>query len=308
MVQYTRQRVILAKPEVTYATDPVPTGGANTIRCSNITVTPIAGGTADRRIIYPSFGAVPKILVNKHVMVSFDVEFQGSGAAGTAPAFGPLLKACGLSEVIVAATSVTYQPISSGFGSCTIYANEDGTLHKLLGARGTVTFDFQPNDLPVMKFQFTGIWTAPAAVALPSPTFTPFIDGIDMNKANTTFSLDSYAAVLEKCTLNLGWTVTHRDRPNAAIVQLTDRNSSGSVEFEAIDLGTKDFFSDSYSENLVALSLVHGTVAGKIGTITAPKVQILQPAYADVSGIRTLTASLALTRNAGDDELVVEFT
>lgn len=308
MVAYTRQQVILAKSEVTYGTDPVPSGAANTIRCSNIGVTPIAGSTVDRRIIYPTFGAVPKALVNKHVTLTFDVELQGSGVAGTPPAFGPLLTACGLGETIVAMTSVAYKPISSGFGSATLYLNADGTQHTLLGGRGNVALDFMPNDLPVLKFAMTGLWTAPSAVALPAPVFTAFIDAIDMNKANTQFSLHGYTAVLEKLALDLGWTVTHRDRPNAAIVQLTDRNSAGSVEFEAPAIGTKDYFADAYNQTLVDLNVVHGTVAGKIVTIDAPKAQILQPAYGDVSGIRTLTANLMLTRNAGDDELVLTFT
>lgn len=308
MVQYTRQRVILAKSEVTYALDPVPTGVANTIRCSDITVTPIGGSTVDRKIIYPNFGAVPKALVNKQVLVQFAVELQGSGVVDTPPAYGPLLKACGMSETINAGVSVVYAPESSGFGSCTIYANEAGTLHKLLGARGTVTFDFPPNDLPVMKFSFTGIWTVPAAVALPTPTFAPFIDAVDVNKANTTFSLHGYSAVLERLSVDLGWTVIHRDRPNAAIVQLTDRNSAGSAEFEAPDLGTKDYFADSYNQTLVALNLVHGTTVGHTCTLAAPKVQILQPSYGDVNGIKTLKANLLLTRNAGDDELTLTTT
>ena len=46
----------------------------------------------------------------QRVEVTFEVEMAGSGTAGTAPAFGPLLKACGNSETIVTDTSVTYAP------------------------------------------------------------------------------------------------------------------------------------------------------------------------------------------------------
>ena len=87
MPLYTRMRTILAKIEVTEGTDPVPTGAANAILCSQITVTPLGGSTADRQLAFPSFGAVPKKHVNKFVQVQFDVELAGSGAAGTAPAW-----------------------------------------------------------------------------------------------------------------------------------------------------------------------------------------------------------------------------
>ncbi len=299
----------MAKTEVTYGTDPVPTGAANTIRCSNITVTPIAGSTVDRRIIYPNFGAVPKALVNKHVTVDFDVELQGCGTAGTAPAFGPLLKACGLSETVVAVTSVAYQPDELRLRLVTVYANEGGTLHELLGARGTVGFDFQPNDLPVMKFAFTGLWTAPAAVALETPTFTPFVDAIDMNKANTAFTIGGVTPVLEKCTFNLGWTVTHRDRPNAGdrAAHRPQRRGQHAVRGR----GPRHAWTSSptaYNQTAGDWTWCTAPSREKSAPSTAPKVQLLQPAYADVSGIRTLTANLALARNAGDDELVIAFT
>ena len=63
------------------------------------------------------------------------MELAGSGTAGTAPRYGALLQACGLSETIVASTSVTYAPVSSAFSSATIYFNNDGIRHILTGCR-----------------------------------------------------------------------------------------------------------------------------------------------------------------------------
>ncbi|MCK7495178.1 MAG: hypothetical protein MZW92_31855 [Comamonadaceae bacterium] len=44
------------------------------------------------------------------MQLTFDVEIKGSGAAGTAPELGVLLKGCGFGETVVAVTSVTYAP------------------------------------------------------------------------------------------------------------------------------------------------------------------------------------------------------
>ena len=41
------------------------------------------------------------IPANTRVNVTFDVEMSGSGSAGTAPKYGAILKACGLSETTV---------------------------------------------------------------------------------------------------------------------------------------------------------------------------------------------------------------
>lgn len=306
MALFTRLRVILAVIEGVYGTDPVPTGAANAIRCSNITVTPIGGKTAERQVVYPNFGSLPVALTDKQVLVKFSVELAGSGAAGTAPAYACLLKACGLAETINAGVSAVYQVTSNTPASVTIYANEDGTLHKLTGARGTATFGFSANALPVINFSFVGQWNAPGAVALPVPAYGSFLNALEVNRANTpTFALGGGANVLEKLSLDLGWTVSHRDRPNAEIVQLTNRMCKGSVSFEASPLGTKDFFNVAYTQTLFPLQLVHGTAAGNIIEIDAPAVQMLQPSYADANGIRLLNASLLLTRNNGDDEFVL---
>ena len=303
---YTRQRAILAKIEVTEGTDPTPTGAANAILCSNITVKPVAGSTVDRPLAFPSFGATPKVHINKNVTVQLDVEFSGAGAAGTAPAYGPLLRACGLSETLTALTSAVYAPISTGQESCTIYANESGTLHKLTGARGTVSLIFAKNDVPHLRFSMTGRWNVPTAVALPSLTTTAWIDPLEVGKVNTpTFTLDGYSGVLENLQIDLGNNVVYRNRPGSESVRITGRTGAGQISVEAPALGTKDFFAIAIANTQIALSLMHGTVAGNIVQIDAPKLQLLQPDYQDVDGIRILQANFQLNRNSGDDELVI---
>ena len=76
---------------------------------------------------------------------------------------------------------------------------------------------------------------------------------------------------------------------NSARVPRTDRQTVGSVVIEAPAIGTKDFFTLVDNETLVALQLVHGTVAGNIVQIDAPKVQLKNPTYSDSDGIAMLT-------------------
>lgn len=102
MTQLTRLQVVLAKIETTYGTDPTPTGAANAIQVRNLTVSPIAADTVSRDLIRSYLGESDQLLANIHKEMTFEVEVAGAGAAGTAPAYGPLLRACALSEISLA--------------------------------------------------------------------------------------------------------------------------------------------------------------------------------------------------------------
>lgn len=105
MPQLVRKRSILAKIESVYATDPTPTGAANAILVKNLNINPLSPTVVGRDLIRPYLGEFDQLIANKHVEIDFEVEIAGSGTAGTAPAYGPLLRACGLSETILAAAA-----------------------------------------------------------------------------------------------------------------------------------------------------------------------------------------------------------
>lgn len=311
-MQLENRRAIRAKIEVTEGTDIVPTGADNAVLCGNISVTPLGGGTNTRQLAYPSFGATPDVHKDKQVMIQFDVELSGSGAAGVAPAWGVFERMCGKSETIVEDTSVAYAPISTGFESGSLYSNEDGTLHKLLGARGKRSIIYGKDAIPLLRYNIIGRWTTPAAQAMPALTLAaaqlnlPLV----MNKDNTQFSIHSYPAVLEAMTVDDGNTVIHRDRPNAEYVAITNRIMGGSVTFEAPALGTKDFFAIAAAGTQGPISLVHGTEDGNIVTHAMPLVQVLEPAHQYIDGIKHLQARLKPSRasDAGDDEETLTLT
>ncbi|PKR55477.1 phage tail tube protein [Thalassospira marina] len=304
-----RKTVILAKLETTYGTDATPTGAANAIQVSEATVTPLAGEELDRGLMRETLGSSPSIPVGSHVTCEFTVEIAGSGTAGTAPAFGPLLRACAMAEVIDAGVSVAYNPISEDEESASIYFHRDGNLFKLIGARGNVTAELNSNALPVLKFSFTGLWTEPASAALPTTDFSGFIPALPVNNANTpTFSLHGYAAVMTAFTFNLGNTINHRDRVNSEEVKFSDRKMSGSATFEEPAIATKNFYALAKNATLDALQLVHGTNAGNIVTIDMPKVQLKTPSQSNEDGTVLLAVALTPTPDAGDDEITLTFT
>lgn len=103
MPKVQRRRTILAKIESTYGTDSVPTGNANAILVTDLNVSPLAADIVDRNLIRNYMGSSDQLIANARVECDFSVEMAGAGTAGSAPAYGPLLRACGLAETILAA-------------------------------------------------------------------------------------------------------------------------------------------------------------------------------------------------------------
>jgi hypothetical protein len=97
-----RKRLIVFELESTYGTDATP-DGADAILCSNLDFKPLQGSQVNREIILPYFGNLGYIRVENFCELSFDVEIAGSGAAGTAPAYGKLFKSCNMTETVTAA-------------------------------------------------------------------------------------------------------------------------------------------------------------------------------------------------------------
>lgn len=308
MPQLIRKRVILAKIESSYGTDPTPTGGTNAILVrGNLTPRPIAAEQVNRDLIRSYLANNEQLNANTHAEIEFEVEVAGSGALGTAPAYGPLLRACGLSETITASTKVEYAPISASFESVTIYFNNDGVNHKMTGCRGTVSIGLSANQIPVYKFRFLGIYNAPADVALPTPTYTGFKTPLVANNTNTTaFSLFSYSGVLQSLDFSLNNQCEFRSLIGGSeSILITDRKPSGELSIEAPALATKDFFAISQAGTLGALSITHGTVDGYKVKLDCAQVDIGDVAYEDSQGITMLRIPFQPIPSSGNDDFKI---
>ena len=304
----SRKRVILAKIETTYGTDPTPTGAANAILVRNLNITPQEADFVDRNLVRPYLGRSEQLPAGIRVMMDFEVELQASGTAGTAPAWGPLMRACGHSETIVASTSVTYAPISSGFESLTIYFNVDGVLHKLTGARGSVSASLSIKQIPVLKYSFTGIYNTVTDTAAPAPTYTAFKTPVTVSNVNTTpFTLHGISAVMSELTMDMTGSIVHRTLVGGAeAVLLTDREPQGSITIEATTVAAKDWWTVAKNATLGALAITHGTVAGSKVSINSSNVQLTKPQYSDMDGVQMLQMGMNFVPStAGNDEYAV---
>lgn len=305
-----RNAALLVKIETTYGTDAVPTGAANAVLVSDLKMRPMDMETVSRNLIRPFLGSSEQMPTKIYNGCEFSAELAGSGAAGTAPALGALLRACGFAETVTAGVEVAYAPVSTGFESVTFYVNLDGVLHKGLGARGTVSLSLKNNDRPLAKFNFTGLFVPVADGALPAVNFAAWKKPLPVNRTNTpTFTLHGYAAMVDDLQVDLGNQVVYRGLIGGAeSVRLVDRKATGSVLMEAVKVADKDWWTSIRNVVTGPLALVHGLVAGNIVEVEAPNVQIHTPDYQEQDGILMLSGKLAFTPGAtGNDELVLTF-
>jgi hypothetical protein len=308
-----RRTVILAKIESTYGTDPTPTGSANAIQVSNLQISPLSANKVSRDLIRPYLGNSQELVTDKHIMIDFDVEMAGSGALGVAPAYGPLLRACAMSETITASTKVEYDPVSSGFESLTFYINtgndagSSGIFHKITGSRGTVTLDVSNKQIPKFKFKFLGKYNAVTDATVPTPVYTAWqIPQVANNIYTTAFSLFSYAGILESLNIDIGNQVDFRSLIGSEVVQMTDRKTTGTVIIQEPTVATKDFYSLVDSNTNGVITITHGTTTGNKVKIDLPNCDLTGVTHSENLGIRMLNLPFnAVPTNAGNDEFKI---
>ena len=248
-----RDKILLVKLEDTYGVDPNPTGAANAVLAVDVSLTPMEGNDVSRDLETPYLGAQATIPTELHMKLAYKVELQGSGAAGTAPAWGPLLRACAVAEVIDPGVSVTYNPVSDDHESVTQHLWISGTQYKLTGCRGTVKLSYTAQGIPYLEFAFSGLFTKPGEVARPVPDLTAFQKPLVVADRNTpTFTLGGTDFVMRSCMLDLGNAVEARFLVNSESIEITDRSDVLEAKVEAVRLTTFDPFDLAASQAAVA--------------------------------------------------------
>jgi hypothetical protein len=274
---------------------------------SNVSYEPLAGNDITRDRLKPYMGHQGIILDGNYCRLRGEVEITGSGESGTPPPFSPLLRSCGLQEVITADTDVQYSPISKLFESSTIYFNDDGVQHIMLGVRGKVTGQLTPGQIPRFTFELLGLLGTFTDTALPTIDDSAWIDPVPVNKANTTVSLHGFAGACEGFTFDLGNTVEPRLLINQESIRQTARAMTGSIIFEAGSLSEKNWLQIAQQHTTGALAAAHGTVAGNIVEFTGTKLQVGRLTYGATQNIRNNTLPVIYQPDAGNDEVVMTF-
>lgn len=317
MSRFIRNTAILAKIESSYGVDASPTGAANALLVSNVTVTPMQAQNVDRDIIRPHFGASEQLVGDRYVEAAFDIEIAGSGTAGDAPACAPLLRACAMAEDDQAG-HVAYTPVTNSQASITIHIYDSGILHVLTGARGTVELNLQQGERPTMRFTFRGLYTTPSASAVPATTLTAWQRPLVVTNANSgdiTFGA-SYSAggvtggttyASRGLTLDLGNEVVHTPLLGGEEIDITARAVTATMQLDLSASQEATFMATVEANTTQSLAFQHGATAGNIFLLHAPAVQLVNPSKQDFNGRRLIGFDARFVPVSGNDELVLVF-
>lgn len=307
MPLYYRKLAILAKNETTAGTDAAPTGAANSMLVTNVVIKPLQQELEERNVASPYGGASDSVIVAGWSSIEFETEIAGGSAAGTAPKWGPLMRACSFAEVVTAGVDVTYSRVSSGTDRVTIYAYLDGVLHKLVYGAGDVSFKFAARKIPRAKWTFTGLFVPMADAALPTTVYTNWVKPLAVNKANSP-QAKIYATdvVAEQMEFNSGNQVTYRNLVGFEGTVIPDHKGAGRVVVEMPTVATLPVVANINSGVTNTMLIVHGVMPGNIVEVRAANAQLTNPDYTQSDGMTMLQAAATFLPNASGVDFTVK--
>lgn len=314
--RYIRNTAILAKIESTYGTDSTPTEATNALLVSNVSITPLQAQNVKRDLVRPYMGNSEELLGAAYVELGFDVELAGSGTKGNAPAFGALLRACGLAEAVTASIRTEYNPVTPVVDSVSIYYFSDGVKHIARGCRGDVTFKMNSGERPVMSFRFLGLDGGITAASPSALTLTGFKTPLVVSEANTgDVTLGAtYTAATPTLTggtgypskgieIPLGNSVNYTALLGGETVDVADRAATGKVMLDLTAAQEVTFMTNVKANTVQSLGLMHGTTDGYKVMIYMPAVQLINPRKEDVNGKLMIGFDLRVVPSSGNDEI-----
>lgn len=284
MARKFMKKALVFATEATYGVDAIAAAEpATAVLGREVKITPLAGENTALDYDDGTLGNSAEIATETYVSLEFGVDWAGSGAATTAPAYAPLLAAC-LRKTTVQASSVEMAIDEEASSSITMYFYLDGALHALVGARGSFKLEAKAKDFPKIMFTFTGLFVPVSAAAMPVTDFGAWKTPLKVGAANSSCSLDGNAIKLISFEYDQGNEVVHQEYVGHEEVIITDYQPSGKLVFEADTLANFDPFAANTS--VLPFSLTHGEANNQVLFSTAT-LQLGRAEYGDQDGTLT---------------------
>ena len=302
-------QIVQVKVESTSGTYDTPANG-DAILCSNVSVKPSDARMYDRDVIKGTLGGLAQIYAGSLMEVTFDIEIKGSGTAGTAPESDAVFQMTGFAPTTVAVTSVTYNPISTGFKTASIAVDVDGKLYKIKGAVGNMDFSLTTGEVAKASVTAVGRLESLTDGAVAGATYD---SSVPAALINVPFTIGGYGAVVSAISLTMNNTIAKpadiSDAEGYGQPRITMRSVEGSFDPEQVLIATESFDADwrSGAVKVLTTGAIGGT-AGNITTFTCSYVSYRDVQVGDREGILTHDIPFGAAESAGDDEISIAFT
>lgn len=311
------RQLLLAKQEVTYGVDST-TAATNAIYAEDIQYR-LAGQRVTPNPAKPGVGPVADHTYGEHAEVTFKVPLAGSGVAGTAPKWGPLMKASGWGETLVADTSVTYallaDPLTASTSMTLKWRDGNRRVHLVTGFRASVSFELSAGQRPMLVFSGKGLHTvvstAGAVLAHADADFTGWLDAKPVASGTTTFAYGGVSGLgLRELSFQQSDNVKFVDLPEQENVRhLGERVFTGSLKITCPLPSTLNLETKWVAGTVDTWSMVHGGTAGNICTVNG-RSQLIDPMYERQDGDDVAGANLKLVPSSltTDNDLALVLT
>jgi len=326
MTRYVMNDVVQVQKEVTYGADPGSWLATHAVLCGNVNCKPINTNRAKRNIIRPYIGSAGSIITSVWKTISFDVEYQNGGTAGTAAAWDALLQGCNFATGSLLTTPSRVEHALNAVASqasLTIRYFDDGVLHLMLGCKGTFDISQVPGEVPKFTFTFTGLDGDDTATANPATDYSAYKAPLAVTDTNTgavtlgcTYATGALSGGTEYVSgglnFSLGNQVKFVDLLGTATlpgqkVEIVDRASSGSLMLELTAANAATFLDTVRANTAQSVGVVHGSTAGFKMLTFMPAAQLLEPDLISKDGRRLYNFPLDVqtSSTSGLDEIKI---
>lgn len=285
-------------------------GATDTLLCRNLRPRPIEGNYTEQSYADGQEGAKREELFDPRAGVAFEVDAGMFGPVGTALRIGPLLQGCGLSETIVADTSVTYSPtpLATPYAATEIMFQWGNSLQSLGDARGSLSFTANAGQRGFFNFDFMAPYNAPEAGTWPAADFSGWIDSPSLVPANiNAFTVDGIVLCVSQFSFTDGRQPVVNKYMNCPGIDNVRRRFTGRMQIKVPDIATMDLVDRcrlGIRQPLV-FDIDSETAAQGRLRITGPSVQMKFAGEQDIDGELGANIDLVFTPDQGDDEIAI---
>ena len=307
----TRNTAISVAVEATYGSTP---GTFSPILLTGVPDFTIDPDVVPRDLVRGYFGASEHLIGTRRAQMKFTTELAGSSALGVAPAWSPLIQACGFAEVITASTRVEYLPLTVSPISLSIRFNRDGVRYVSRGVRGTAKFNLNAYERPTVDWEFWGFDTLAEAAVVGTPSLTAWQRPLvitDGNSGNIRLGASYASGAItggtafnsRGMTIDIGNTLEHMKMLGGESIDITDRQVVGSTQFELTEAQELTWRTDVNANTLTTAAFEIGPAGQNVGFFMA-QMQRINPQTVDYNGKLMMGSDMRmLPTSAGNDEL-----
>ena len=304
-----QRRALLAKIETTLGSDAQPTASENAILVADLSLAPLLAEQARRAQNLTHFASPERYIATPHAEVSFAVECAPAATAQQTPPWDPLLKACGCSASRGASENNTlvYKPSSATTPTLSLHIHMHETRHVLTACRGTFSIQLEPQEFPLLVFQFRGRYTTPQNSSFPTTDTDNFaLPSLPSSSSLPTFTLgeqnERLALGVERFQFNLNNSFPFSPRLNEESIDIVAREPDATLVIRDPGTARHNLFAIAEAGQKTPLRFTLGTRQGERLHFLLPKAQLQPPQYRESDGLQYLNLPLVCLPDAGDDE------